>query len=70
MIGDAMTLVVIVLAGALGTGYFVYGKKDARAPFMFAGAALCIYPLAVSGFWKVLFVGLGLALAPFLFMER
>jgi hypothetical protein len=60
-----MTLVVIVLAGALGTGYFVYGKKDARASFMLAGAALCVYPIVISGFWRVLAVGLALALAPF-----
>jgi len=61
-----MSLLVIVLAGSLGAGYFLYGKREARGSFMLAGAALCLYPLVVSGTWALLLAGLGLALLPFL----
>lgn len=59
------TLLVILLASALGTGYFVYGKKQGRAAPMLAGAALCVYPYLFDSFWALVLVGLGIALVPF-----
>jgi len=60
-----MSLLVIVLAGSLGAGYFLYGKREARGSFMLAGTALCVYPLLVNGAWTLLLVGIALAAAPF-----
>jgi len=54
-----------VLAGSLGAAYFLYGKREARAGFMLAGAALCLYPLLVTGIGMLLAVGAALAALPF-----
>jgi len=58
-------LLVILVASALGSGYFLYGKKQGRAAPMLAGAALCVYPYFVESLWALVLIGLGLALAPF-----
>jgi hypothetical protein len=59
------TLFVVILASALGAGYFVYGKRESRASFLLAGAALCIYPYLVDSLWANVVLGLTLAAAPF-----
>ena len=33
-----------VLAGAVGMGYFIYGKRQAKYVPMIAGVLLCVYP--------------------------
>ena len=60
-----VALLVILLASALGSGYFIYGKKQARAAPMLAGAALCVYPYFFDSLWALVLIGLGLALVPF-----
>jgi len=37
-----------LLVSSVGTGLFVYGKKQARLPQVFAGIAMTIYPGFVS----------------------
>jgi len=64
--GSPGTLFVVILASALGAAYFVYGKRDQRASFLLAGAALCVYPYLVDSFWASVLIGLALAAAPFL----
>ena len=46
-----------ILLGAIGTGYFLYGKKQARAVHLLAGLALMAGPifLPASGGWLVLY---------------
>jgi len=64
---DVYSLVVNVLAGALGLAYFVYGRRQARYVPMLAGVALCAYPYFIDSLaWSVAVGGL-LAAAPFLF---
>ena len=60
------TLIVGLLAGALGAGYFVYGKRQAKIIPMVAGALLCIYPYFIDGALWLVLIGLALAAAPFL----
>ena len=64
---SSATLLVIVFASVLGMAYFVYGKKEGRALFLLAGAALCIYPYLVDSLWATALIGLALAAAPFAF---
>jgi hypothetical protein len=59
------TLIVGLLAGALGAGYFVYGKRQAKITPMVAGALLCIYPYFVDGALWLVLIGVALAAAPF-----
>ena len=40
-------ILVGLLTGSVGVGYFMYGKKRSRFVPMLAGAALCLYPYAV-----------------------
>ena len=38
------TLIVSILFGSIGTGYFLYGKKQQRWPHMLAGIVFTVYP--------------------------
>ena len=63
------TLVVGLLAGALGMGYIVYGKWQARFVPLVAGILLCVYPYFTdSAGWQI-GIGLALAAAPFVLRE-
>ena len=59
------TLIVGLLASALGAGYFVYGKRQAKIAPMVAGVLLCVYPYFVDGMLWLVLVGVALAAAPF-----
>jgi len=61
-----MTLVLSTIFGAFGTGYFIYGKKQAHLSSLLCGFALVVFPWFVdSVFWTVI-VGLVLMAIPFL----
>ena len=62
---DATSLLIGVVTGAVGVGYFIYGKRQAKFVPLIAGMLLCVYPYFVhSTLWLVL-VGLALLAAPF-----
>jgi len=54
-----------VLTGALGAGYFVYGKKTHRPVPLVAGILLCVYPYFISSLFWLILVGVVLAVVPF-----
>ena len=62
---DTTELMIGVMAGALGLGYFVYGKKQGMFMPMVCGAALCVYPYMVSGLLLTCLVGIVLLALPF-----
>ncbi len=45
---DAGSLIVGLLAGAVGVGYFMFGKKQQRMVFLIAGVALCVVPYVID----------------------
>jgi len=54
-----------VLWGAIGLGFFVYGKKQ-RAPLPWVcGLLLMVFPYFVSATWAQLLLGAALCAAPF-----
>ena len=55
-----------ILAGAIGAGYFVYGKRQAKVVPMAAGVLLCIYPYFTDSVLWLSIVGVLLLAAPFL----
>ena len=55
-----------VVAGAIGMGYFIYGKRQAKYVPMIAGMLLCVYPYFVDSLLALALIGLGLVAAPFL----
>ena len=54
-----------VVAGAIGMGYFIYGKRQAKYVPMIAGALLCVYPYFVESLLALSVIGLLLVAAPF-----
>lgn len=58
-------LLVGVLAGAIGAGYFIYGKRQMKIVPMVAGALLCVYPYFIDSLLWLSVVGLLLVAAPF-----
>jgi len=46
---DPATLCTGLLISAVGTGLFLYGKKQARVPQIVAGLLLIVLPVAVPG---------------------
>jgi hypothetical protein len=64
--GSPGSLFVAIIMGAIGTGYFIYGKRQSQFMPMISGAALCVYPYFVSNVLVSLIVGGMLLLAPFI----
>lgn len=50
-----MELILSFLFGTIGTGYFVYGKKQHNGVALFSGVGLMVFPMMISGVgWLVL----------------
>ena len=65
----SLSILAMVVFGAVGTGYFVYGKKQGKLSALLAGIALCIFPYFVSDFFVQLAIGTVLLAVPFLFRD-
>jgi hypothetical protein len=57
-------LLIMMLFGAVGMGYFVYGKNQRRAVPLISGILLCVYPYFVSGIVPLILVGALLVAVP------
>jgi hypothetical protein len=60
------SLLVGVIAGAIGMGYFIYGRRQTKLVPVVAGILLCVYPYFVDGVLWLAVVGTVLVAAPFL----
>jgi hypothetical protein len=60
------TLYIGIVAGVLGMGYLIYGRRQAKYSAVLAGLLLCLYPLFVTSVLWSCVIGIGLALAPFI----
>ena len=60
------SLLVGIFAGAIGVGYFIYGKRQTKVVPMVAGALLCVYPYFLDSLLWLTLVGVILMAAPFL----
>lgn len=62
-------LMLSVIFGGIGIGYFSYGRKQ-KAPIpLFVGIALLIFPYAITNIYVMLGVGLTLLMLPY-FIKR
>jgi len=50
--------------GSVGLGYFMYGKKKSNLVIRYTGLALMVYPYFVENTWALLVVGIVLMLVP------
>ena len=56
-----------VLFGAIGMGYFVYGRKQRAVVPLVCGVALMVFPYVVSNAVLVVLVGIVLSVIPYFF---
>lgn len=59
-----MTLFLGLIFGAVGTVYFMYGKKQHDATFLVVGVALALYPYFFDNVFLVLIIGAALSAVP------
>jgi hypothetical protein len=60
------SLIFGILAGAVGAGYFIYGKRQSKFAPMTAGILLCVYPYFTDSVLWLSIIGVLLMAAPFL----
>jgi len=65
----SLSLMLVVVLGAVGSGYFIYGKKQAKLSALLAGIGLCVFPYFIGDFFLQLAVGVLLLAVPFLFRD-
>jgi hypothetical protein len=58
------TFVIGSIAGSIGVGYFVYGKKQTKTVPMVCGVLLMAYPYFIENLWLTLGIGVVLCVAP------
>ena len=59
-LNSEISFLVYVLFGAVGLGYFVYGRRQKKIVPLLCGVSLMVYPYFVSH--TILLVGIGLVL--------
>jgi hypothetical protein len=59
-------LLIGILTGAIGMGYFIYGKRQTKFVPLIAGMMLCVYPYFITSVLWLCVVGALLMAAPFL----
>ena len=63
---EPLNLLVSIVLGAVGLGYFIYGKKQGRPIPLIVGLFLMVFPYFVSNVWVMLAIGAVLVCLPFL----
>lgn len=59
------TLVWGMLFGAIGVGYFIYGKRQSALVPLVCGIALMVFPYFLSNAWALVLVGVVLMAIPY-----
>lgn len=59
------TLVWGMLFGAIGLGYFIYGKRQAALVPLVCGISLMVFPYFLSSAWALVLVGVALMAIPY-----
>ena len=62
---DTSSLLLGILFGSIGLGYFVYGKKQKLVVPLVCGLALMIFPYFIANTIALVAVGVALAALPY-----
>jgi hypothetical protein len=62
---DVATLAWGLLFGAIGMGYFVYGKRQRAIVPLVCGLALMVFPYFVDGPWLTFAIGAAIMAVPY-----
>jgi hypothetical protein len=66
----SMTVIIVsIVAGLIGSGYFMYGKRTMNIPMIISGVLLCIVPYFISNTLILIIACLIMLAAPFV-VER
>lgn len=60
------TIIISLVAGLVGSGYFMYGKKTCNFKMLFSGVALCVVPYFIGNTILLTVACVAMAAAPFL----
>ena len=63
--GSTSTIMWGMLFGAIGLGFFTYGKKQKAAVPLAVGVALFVIPYVMPNVWMLVVAGLVLVAIPF-----
>ncbi|WP_372996685.1 hypothetical protein [Marinobacter sp.] len=61
---ETADIVLALLFGCIGFGYFMYGRRKQNIVARYCGIAMILYPYLASSAWEMLAVGIGLMLVP------
>jgi hypothetical protein len=64
---EGSTILIGIIAGSIGMGYMVYGKKQSKLVAFMAGLGLCGCPYVVDSLAIVISMCVLLIVAPFVF---
>ena len=59
------TIIVSLVAGLIGSGYFMYGKRRQNLTMVFSGIALCVVPYFIGNTILLIVACLAMTAAPF-----
>ena len=62
---NTSTLILGIIFGSVGLGFFVYGKKQAALLPLFSGIGLMVVPYFISNMYILILSGIVLAALPF-----
>ena len=59
------TIAVSLLAGLVGSGYFMYGRKSCNIKMLYSGIALCVVPYFIGNATLLIVACVAMAVVPF-----
>lgn len=62
---DTSVLFAGLIFGSIGTGYFIYGKKQQSWVTLVCGIILCVIPYFIANTYLLIVAGIVLAVLPF-----
>lgn len=62
---DMTAIVISLVAGLVGTAYFMYGKKNCNISMLCSGVALCVVPYFIANTILLVIACVAMAAAPF-----
>jgi hypothetical protein len=62
---DEAAILWSVLFGAIGFGYFIYGRKQTSPVPLVCGVALMVFPYFVPNAWAMVLVGAAIMAVPY-----
>ena len=64
-LGSVAVLIWGMLFGAIGIGYFLYGKKQKAVVPLYVGIVLCVFPYFIDNVYVLVGVGVTLIVIPY-----